>query len=141
MSENNNEFVRQVAEQTMAILSTRDAETIDTTTIYDVVPHVKTGMFVPAHNVTQSLDIIMRGKADEWVRFSTEDSTLSFSSIKKTPDNTVPNLMGMGAKDAVFRAEQSGLQAHISGQGRVVEQSLTAGQPIGQNKHIYIRLH
>jgi cell division protein FtsI (penicillin-binding protein 3) len=41
--------------------------------------------------------------------------------------NTVPNVTGMTAKDAVYLIESAGMNARIEGYGRVVEQSIRPG--------------
>jgi cell division protein FtsI (penicillin-binding protein 3) len=56
-------------------------------------------------------------------------------------DNKMPNVSGLGAKDAVYLLERYGLQAKMSGYGRVVEQSPTAGSRVTKNQHVYIRLN
>jgi cell division protein FtsI (penicillin-binding protein 3) len=53
----------------------------------------------------------------------------------------MPNLRGLGAKDAVYVAELNGLRAKINGYGRVMEQSPKPGERISKNQIIYIRLN
>ena len=47
---------------------------------------------------------------------------------KKIHKNIVPNVTGMGLKDALYLLEQCGLYVRIEGQGKVVKQSLNPGQ-------------
>ena len=53
----------------------------------------------------------------------------------------VPNVVGMGAKDAVYALEKSGLRVGFSGRGRVVSQSVSPGQRVvrGQSVAIVLR--
>jgi cell division protein FtsI (penicillin-binding protein 3) len=44
--------------------------------------------------------------------------------------DAVPNLTGLSAKDAVYLIESKGMNAHVSGYGRVVKQSIPAGRPL-----------
>lgn len=53
---------------------------------------------------------------------------------------TVPNVMGMTAKDAIYLLEKTGLKAKISGYGLVKSQSIVAGTPIIRGKVIEIKL-
>lgn len=46
------------------------------------------------------------------------------------PEKGVPNLVGMGARDAVYALERHGLRAHLSGTGRVRHQSMAPGSPV-----------
>ncbi|MFC0877672.1 penicillin-binding protein [Saccharicrinis sp. FJH2] len=55
-------------------------------------------------------------------------------------DGLVPNVLGMGAKDALFLLENAGLSVRMSGVGRVVEQSISPGSRITGHSTIYIRL-
>ena len=60
--------------------------------------------------------------------------------------NTVPNVSGMGLKDAVYRLEDVGLKVKVGrkngekGQpyGKVIEQSIKAGEIIKQGETIMI---
>lgn len=44
--------------------------------------------------------------------------------------NTVPNVKGMSARDAVFLIERTGMRVKINGAGTVVNQSITAGTKV-----------
>jgi cell division protein FtsI (penicillin-binding protein 3) len=53
---------------------------------------------------------------------------------------TVPDVRGMGLKDALYLLESSGLKVKIEGKGRVISQSITPGQPVSTNNIIEIQL-
>lgn len=55
-------------------------------------------------------------------------------------DNTVPYVVGMKAKDAVFLLENYGIETSISGRGKVVKQSVRAGTAISKNLKISLQL-
>ena len=48
-------------------------------------------------------------------------------------DQHVPDVVGMGAKDAVFLLETYGLRVSLQGRGKVVRQSMPAGSAISKN--------
>ena len=48
-------------------------------------------------------------------------------------DTTVPDVVGMGAKDAVFLLETYGLRVSLHGRGKVRRQSMPAGSAISKN--------
>jgi cell division protein FtsI (penicillin-binding protein 3) len=48
-------------------------------------------------------------------------------------DTTVPDVVGMGAKDAVFLLETYGLRVKLHGRGKVRRQSIPAGSAISKN--------
>jgi cell division protein FtsI (penicillin-binding protein 3) len=56
-------------------------------------------------------------------------------------EGIVPNVVGMGAKDAVYTLEKLGLRVSFSGRGQVVSQSVSPGKNIvkGQNIAIVLR--
>lgn len=54
--------------------------------------------------------------------------------------NTVPNVVGMTARDAVYLIERAGMTAQISGYGKVSTQSLDAGAQAVRGKRMTITL-
>ena len=54
--------------------------------------------------------------------------------------NTVPNVVGMTARDAVYLIERAGMRADIKGYGAVKTQSLKAGDPAERGKRMKITL-
>lgn len=52
----------------------------------------------------------------------------------------MPDVRGMGLKDALFLLEQCGLQVQVEGSGAVREQSIAPGQPIRGGGAVLIRL-
>jgi len=65
---------------------------------------------------------------------STTDWVKAFAEQKRTrveritvSRNAVPDLVGMGAKDAVFILENLGLRVQVQGRGKVVTQNIKPG--------------
>ena len=56
------------------------------------------------------------------------------------PSSGVPNVIGMGAKDALFLLEQSGLRVQMHGMGKVRSQSLPKGSAFQKGQSISLRL-
>ncbi len=54
--------------------------------------------------------------------------------------NLVPDVTGMGLKDAVYMLESSGLQVTVSGRGKVRGQSITPGSRINKGQNIVLQL-
>jgi len=52
------------------------------------------------------------------------------SKLPKYADDTMPDVTGMGARDAVFVIERRGVKVKLNGRGKVVAQSLEAGHKI-----------
>lgn len=55
-------------------------------------------------------------------------------------EGIVPNVMGMGLKDALYIVGNSGLKPAVSGSGRVVRQSIEAGLSINKGQTINLEL-
>ena len=53
-------------------------------------------------------------------------------SQQKTSKSIVPNLIGMGARDAVYQLESRGVKAHLRGRGKVKSQSICKGTSVRQ---------
>jgi cell division protein FtsI (penicillin-binding protein 3) len=54
------------------------------------------------------------------------------ASVQQTARNIVPNLVGMGARDAVYQLESRGVKARVRGRGKVKSQSIFAGTAVKQ---------
>jgi cell division protein FtsI (penicillin-binding protein 3) len=71
-------------------------------------------------------------------------SKLAVNSIELTPnfiiENTVPKVVGMDLKDALYVLENAGLKVEVSGVGKVKQQSLKAGQQFNKGQTIKIHL-
>ena len=76
----------------------------------------------------------------EWVTI--EDNPGGGKSIKKADilPSVVPNVVGMNVTDAVYLLESLGIRTHFSGQGKVKEQSLHAGDSIRSNSMMNLKL-
>ena len=46
----------------------------------------------------------------------------------------IPNVIGMGARDAVYLIESRGVKVILKGRGKVVKQSLEPGHKIGKGE-------
>ncbi len=55
-------------------------------------------------------------------------------------DNLVPNVIGMGADDALYLMEKAGMYVQLYGRGRVVSQSIKAGQAVGRGSTVVLTL-
>ncbi len=53
----------------------------------------------------------------------------------------MPDVQGLGARDAVYILEKQGLRVQVNGSGRVRRQSVEAGQPIRKNDKVWLELN
>ena len=67
--------------------------------------------------------------------------TLKNVDIKTIEDNSLmPNVVGMGLKDALYVLESRGLDVHFSGQGMVRSQSIPVGRKISAGQNVSLTL-
>ncbi len=91
------------------------------------VPDVKTGDWDEARALMAKLDV------------SATDMP-SKTEMPSQGDGIVPNVIGMGAKDAVYLLQKQGLRVQIAGVGSVKRQSIPPGSKAVKGKTIAIRL-
>ncbi|SEM99611.1 cell division protein FtsI (penicillin-binding protein 3) [bacterium A37T11] len=65
---------------------------------------------------------------------------ITFENTGIPEDNKIPDVRGMGLKDAMYLLGNSGLKVHVSGMGKVVKQSVEPGNKIIQGYPITIEL-
>ncbi|MBS4063970.1 MAG: transpeptidase family protein [Chitinophagaceae bacterium] len=61
--------------------------------------------------------------------------------VYNTSSSVIPDLRGMGLKDALYVLENNGLSVQINGKGKVVGQSITAGSPVNKGQSIILYLN
>ena len=107
------------------------------------VPAVKNGDARAAKYVIEELDIHASSK-----RIASEYAIYGCSAGKDTlrvreltvRKGLVPYVVGMGARDAVYALEKSGLRVSLSGRGQVVSQSVAPGQRVVKGQTVEIVL-
>lgn len=79
-------------------------------------------------------------RTDEWVSMNGKNA---FTAITRKPidKNAMPQLKGMGLKDVVLLCENMGLKVQVRGKGKVVAQSIQAGQPVAKGQLVNIELN
>ena len=112
----------------------------------NVIPTVKAGEMNEALAILNNLDVpaeteFTTGKiqGDIWGR-ATSDTTAVTLHDKEQADGLVPNVVGMGAKDAVFLLESKGIKVRLHGTGRVRQQSVQGGSRIVKGGTISLTL-
>ncbi|HEX7691657.1 MAG TPA: penicillin-binding protein [Sediminibacterium sp.] len=80
------------------------------------------------------------GRTDEWSDIHAVNAHMALNK-KEMPDNTMPQLKGMGLKDVVYVCENRGLKVNIKGKGRVVSQSVQPGQVVVKGQQVTIELN
>ena len=132
---------KSIAEGVMALKSNRKANTFEPDTVSDAPkqPYVKDGFYKALKHVADNLKIPIADNSTDWIKAFTDDIRVNVQPIA-TGGNFVPDLTGMGAKDAVFLAEQKGLNVQVFGRGKVILQNLKPGTPAIKGNLLRINL-
>ncbi len=105
------------------------------------IPFSKSGYVHDLLNTLETLNIPYE-KNDyntEWVVTRSSEQNVICKGINYQP-NLVPNVLGMGAKDAVYIMENAGLHVELIGRGTVVNQSVSPGENIKKNQRIILEM-
>lgn len=78
-------------------------------------------------------------EATDWVKM-TQDSLVYQPQTLTLNRSLIPDVRGMGARDAVYLLEKMGLRTNLTGAGKVVSQSFTPGQKLVRGTTITITL-
>ena len=120
---------------------------IDSTT--NVIPAVKAGEMKEALYVLNQLSVPVQREGEwngstVWGHPSESPTAVLLNAgntdQQKKEDNRVPNVIGMGAKDAVFLLEEKGLRVRLSGVGKVRRQSLPHGSHFTKGQTVLLTL-
>ncbi len=111
-------------------------------TINPRIPYIKNGLYPQTEYALDKLDVSYKDSMESnknLVSTAIVGDKLVLND-RKIQDNLVPNVNGMGAKDAVFVLENAGLRVNLSGRGTVYSQSITPGARIVKGQTISIQL-
>jgi cell division protein FtsI (penicillin-binding protein 3) len=75
-----------------------------------------------------------------WIAQQTDDTGKSSNRVFDISASLVPDVQGMGLKDAIYVLEKSGLRVSCAGKGKVVSQSVPAGSNIQKGSKIILQL-
>jgi cell division protein FtsI (penicillin-binding protein 3) len=105
-----------------------------------VFPVIRAGNQEELTMLCNELGISNHSQSEEdWVRASKNGSAVNWKK-NRVGQGTVPDVMGMTFRDALFLLEQSGLRVFYEGKGRVKRQSVNAGSRVSRGDRIFIEL-
>lgn len=95
------------------------------------------------HFLIKNLQVPYRDSASHFGEWSVLQKTWAGPVLYagKVNTNSMPDLRGMGLKDAVFVCEDLGLKVNIKGRGKVIAQSLGSGMQVTNGDVIQILLN
>ena len=116
---------------------------VDSTT--NVIPSVKAG------NMNETVRVLEGLKVPVQKDFKLADGQITWGHAQQSPNavilqtgesktGLVPNVIGMGAKDAVYLLESKGLRVQLYGIGKVRSQSIAGGSRIIKGQTVTLQL-
>ena len=116
-------------------------------TIHPPLPGAKRGNMTSVSYILDEIDIDAYNKNisddldDPTWGVLTNDSTGSLIlKAKDINNNLVPDVIGMGAKDAIYLMTRAGLEVTITGHGKVTTQSVAPGHKATRGRHVRLTL-
>lgn len=82
---------------------------------------------------------VINNSNSDWSLLTIDEENIELKN-RLIKDNKVPNVKGMGLKDAIFLLEKAGLKVNIHGKGKVISQSIDSGSIINGQNQITIKL-
>lgn len=105
------------------------------------LPEIKKGKSTDIIKLAEELKIVgIAGNPATTLADVKNDNERVVLSNANLPAGAVPDVLGMGASDAIFVLENSGLQVEINGVGKVKEQSIAPGAKFNRGQTIYLTL-
>ena len=103
-----------------------------------LIPQVKNGNLLAADFVLNKLGFQVNNGWNGahafgdpiWGNIQQSAKSLHLVKSPAASAQVIPNVIGMGARDAVYRLEHIGVKVHIYGRGKVTEQSIPAGTAV-----------
>ncbi|MCR5077952.1 MAG: transpeptidase family protein [Prevotella sp.] len=115
----------------LSVTDARDSSSV-------LIPSAKTGNLLASDYVLNALGFrIANGWGGAypfgnpiWGTINGKGNMLSLQKGSTSPANIIPDVHGMGARDAVYLMEKRGIKVSLRGRGRVLQQSLAPGDRI-----------
>ncbi len=133
--------VKNIAERISAIDTVTAIKNvpIDSTWLFLKSPIVKSGNYEAMQTVMSSLSQKFYGKSGKWIKSLSDGKRTLITAYDLNKEN-IPDLTGMGAKDAVYLCQRLGLVVNFSGIGKVCSQSLPVGKKAYKGQTINLLL-
>lgn len=119
-------------------VSTRISLARDSLSVF--VPEVKNGDMGAARRLLKTMRVpVAQGTGADWGQAASDLKQVAITPLSVEADR-LPDLTGMGARDAVFAIESRGMRARVRGFGRVTGQSLPAGAKVKKGQTVTVQL-
>ncbi len=105
----------------------------------EVLPRIASGSRQALRSALDFLDVDYRFDKAEWIS-TRQDERLLVGSAVALHDEFVPNVLHMGAQDAVYLIEKCGMHVQVYGKGKVVRQSVAGGSKVVKGSTVVLTL-
>ena len=112
---------------------------LDSIKAEDLCPNTKTGYYKAIQTVMSDLNLPLATNSTDWVKTFAKQSQTAVQPITVS-NRVVPDLCGMGAKDAVYILENMGFNVQVQGRGKVISQNMKPGTCIKKGSSVMINL-
>jgi cell division protein FtsI (penicillin-binding protein 3) len=135
--------VKEIAEKVYANCTVLDMKKVSDDSSKVIYPAVKNGDYAALRNVMNELKIKSNttGKVNSKYVTAQENNRGIVLKELSLAGNVVPDVVGMGAKDAVYALESCGLRVSLSGKGDVVSQSVKKGNKVTPGQTVTLILN
>jgi cell division protein FtsI (penicillin-binding protein 3) len=131
---------KEIADKVYSTNFYRDLQALNDPGRQARAPETGNGYYEDINVTLKKLNIKARRKSDgDWVRTRESGDTLSVVNLTLT-EGLMPNVVGMGLRDAIYLIENSGMRVRYTGRGRVVRQSLQPGAGVVKGGTVLIEL-
>lgn len=114
--------------------------TSDFQTEYGVFPVIKAGYQSDLITICNEIGVSNHAIDDApWVKAKIKDNSIDWKK-NKIQQGLTPNVIGMTLRDALYVLESNGFRVNISGEGRVKNQSISAGKRVSRGDIINLEL-
>jgi cell division protein FtsI (penicillin-binding protein 3) len=112
-----------------------------TDTLPGTLPVSASGNFRDLETILREINVQWKGDSQQYdyARLNGTDSSLIIEP-KATGESQIPDVTGMGARDAVYLLESAGLRVQVKGRGQVKRQSVPAGSKARRGSSCTIEL-
>jgi cell division protein FtsI (penicillin-binding protein 3) len=136
-------IVKEIAEKVLGIQTLNGNQLPDSLEDAGTFPYVLAGQNKRATSFLErytNYDLETTGENSDWI-FAKKDSTGKYIySVNNPGAETMPNLEGMGLRDAIYILENKKLKVKSEGKGRIYWQSVNAGNKVVKGSTVLIKL-
>jgi len=104
----------------------------------NIPPVIQSGSREDINRLLQLFGVNIPEENNEWIKLMANDQNKYIANDIKA--DIVPDVVGMGLKDAIYLLESRGMRVEFTGRGNVKGQSIDAGSKISKGQKITIQL-